>query len=123
MNRDDRADETMSYTSPCRQVGGQTGPVGPVILTGTAPRPDETPRRAGGLRGAGSIFDFYSFDDAASLAEKLMRFEGGTVLVRITPIPIKCPLAPLEIEASPAWSARSWPRRRGSRPRRRRHPP
>jgi sulfide:quinone oxidoreductase len=43
-----------------------------------------------------SIFDFYTFDGAQALAAALQQFEGGRLVVHITDMPIKCPVAPLE---------------------------
>ena len=66
-----------------------------VIATGTTPRPDETP----GMDGEGwreSVFDFYTLEGATALAAKLRAWEGGRLVVHITEMPIKCPVAPLE---------------------------
>jgi sulfide:quinone oxidoreductase len=66
-----------------------------VIATGTTPRPDQTE----GMDGAEwrkSVFDFYTLDGAVALAEKLGSWEGGRLVVHITEMPIKCPVAPLE---------------------------
>jgi len=66
-----------------------------VIATGTSPRPDQTP----GLLGPQwrrSIFDFYTLDGAAALAQALETFQGGRLVVHIVDMPIKCPVAPLE---------------------------
>lgn len=43
-----------------------------------------------------SIFDFYTFEGALALRNKLRNWEGGKLLVHITEMPIKCPVAPLE---------------------------
>lgn len=66
-----------------------------VIATGTSPRPDQTPGMAGAL-WHDTVHSFYTFDDAVALREKLKGFEGGRVIVHITEMPIKCPVAPLE---------------------------
>jgi sulfide:quinone oxidoreductase len=66
-----------------------------VIASGTTPRPDQTP----GMLGAEwrrSVFDFYSFEGSTALAEALKRFDHGRLVVHITEMPIKCPVAPLE---------------------------
>lgn len=42
------------------------------------------------------IFDFYTFEGACALREKLMTWEGGKLVVHVTEMPIKCPVAPLE---------------------------
>ncbi|MBK8622756.1 MAG: NAD(P)/FAD-dependent oxidoreductase [Saprospiraceae bacterium] len=43
-----------------------------------------------------SIFDFYTFEGAKALREKLATWGGGKLVVHITEMPIKCPVAPLE---------------------------
>ena len=66
-----------------------------VIATGTTPRPDQTPGMMGD-EWRSSIFDFYTLDGATALRDKLATFEGGRVVVHITEMPIKCPVAPME---------------------------
>jgi sulfide:quinone oxidoreductase len=66
-----------------------------VIATGTSPRPDQTP----GMLGAEwrrSVFDFYTLDGATALAQALEDFDHGRLVVHVTDMPIKCPVAPLE---------------------------
>lgn len=66
-----------------------------IIATGTHPRPDETP----GLTDDAwrdTIHDFYTFDGAVALADKLRTWEGGRLVVHIAEMPCKCPVAPLE---------------------------
>jgi sulfide:quinone oxidoreductase len=67
-----------------------------VIATGTQPRPDQTPGMLDGGQWRDSIHEFYTFDGAMALREKLRRFTGGRVVVHVTEMPIKCPVAPLE---------------------------
>ena len=43
-----------------------------------------------------SIFDFYTFEGALNLRNKLRDWPGGKLVVHITEMPIKCPVAPLE---------------------------
>jgi sulfide:quinone oxidoreductase len=43
-----------------------------------------------------SIFNFYTFEGALALRNKLRTWEGGNLVVHITEMPIKCPVAPLE---------------------------
>ena len=66
-----------------------------VMATGTTPRPDQTPGMDG-EEWRTSVFDFYTYDGASALAEKLANWEGGQIVVHITEMPIKCPVAPLE---------------------------
>jgi len=66
-----------------------------VIATGVSPRPDQTPGMLGG-EWRRSIFDFYTLDGATALRPALAAFDGGRLVVHITDMPIKCPVAPLE---------------------------
>lgn len=43
-----------------------------------------------------SIFDFYTFEGALALRNKLRNFKEGKLVVHFTEMPIKCPVAPLE---------------------------
>ncbi len=83
-----------------------------VIATGTTPRPDQTPGMLG-PQWRTSIFDFYSLDGATALARALREFDGGRLVVHITDMPIKCPVAPLEF----TFLAEADFRRRGMRDR------
>src|SRR5664279_6547795 len=66
-----------------------------VIASGTTPRPDQTPGMLDS-QWRRSIFDFYTFEGATALAEALKTFDHGRLVVHITDMPIKCPVAPLE---------------------------
>ncbi len=66
-----------------------------VIATGTSPRPDQTP----GMTGSAwrrSVFDFFTLDGALALRDALAAWPGGRLVVHVTEMPIKCPVAPLE---------------------------
>lgn len=66
-----------------------------IIATGTHPAPEEV----SGMKGAGwykDVFDFYTFEGAVALRQKLANWEGGKLVIHITEMPIKCPVAPLE---------------------------
>ena len=67
-----------------------------VIATGTQPRPDQTPGMLDGGQWLDSIHEFYTFDGALALRDKLRDFPGGRVVVHVVEMPIKCPVAPLE---------------------------
>ncbi|MFI1991571.1 NAD(P)/FAD-dependent oxidoreductase [Actinoplanes sp. NPDC020271] len=67
-----------------------------VIATGVSPRPDQTPGMLDGGQWRDSIFDFYTYDGAVALAPALERLTAGRLVVHITDMPIKCPVAPLE---------------------------
>lgn len=66
-----------------------------VIATGVSPRPDQTPGMGGSLWGD-SVHSFYTFESALDLKDKLDEWEGGRLVVHVTEMPIKCPVAPLE---------------------------
>lgn len=66
-----------------------------IIATGAKIAPEETE----GMMGAEwkkSVFDFYSFEGSLALRNKLREWEGGKLVVHITEMPIKCPVAPIE---------------------------
>jgi sulfide:quinone oxidoreductase len=66
-----------------------------IIATGAKIAPEETE----GMKGAEwrkSVFDFYTFDGALALRNKLRDWPGGKLVIHITEMPIKCPVAPLE---------------------------
>ena len=65
-----------------------------IIASGVTPRPDETPGMADDM--GGSVHEFYSYDGSVALAEKLRSWTGGKLVIHITEMPIKCPVAPLE---------------------------
>ena len=44
----------------------------------------------------GSVHEFYSYKGSTALAEKLKTWPGGKLVIHITEMPIKCPVAPLE---------------------------
>ena len=66
-----------------------------IIATGTRMAPEETP----GLKDKlwhKKIFDFYTLDGAIALYEFFRNWEGGRLVLAISEMPIKCPVAPLE---------------------------
>ncbi len=83
-----------------------------VIASGTTPRPDQTEGMLGS-EWRRSVFDFYSYDGSRALAEALRDFDHGRLVVHITEMPIKCPVAPLEF----AFLAEAHLRERGIRDR------
>lgn len=66
-----------------------------VVASGSTPRPDETPGMGDDLWYR-DVFDFYTLEGATALADKLATWEGGRLVVHISEMPIKCPVAPLE---------------------------
>ena len=66
-----------------------------IIATGIRLAPEETP----GLKDKlwhKKIFDFYTLDGAVALYEFFRNWEGGRMVLAISEMPIKCPVAPLE---------------------------
>jgi len=66
-----------------------------IIATGTNIAPQEIDGMLG-EQWHKSIFDFYTYDGAKNLRNKLRTWKGGKLLVHICEMPIKCPVAPLE---------------------------
>lgn len=66
-----------------------------IVATGTEIAPDEIEGMQGDEWGK-SVFTFYTFEGAKALRDKLRDWQGGKIVVHITEMPIKCPVAPLE---------------------------
>lgn len=66
-----------------------------IIATGSKIAPEETEGLLGPLWKK-DIFDFYTFEGALALRNKLREWEGGKLVIHLTEMPIKCPVAPLE---------------------------
>jgi len=66
-----------------------------IIATGVQPRPEATTGGDGPEVGR-SVHHFYDLEAATQLQEAMRRFKGGRLVVHITDMPIKCPVAPLE---------------------------
>lgn len=66
-----------------------------IVATGVRLAPEEIPGMQGVLWHQ-DIFDFYTGEGAQALEQKLAGFTGGSIVVHITEMPIKCPVAPLE---------------------------
>ncbi len=66
-----------------------------IVATGCKIAPQETE----GMLGSGwqkNVFDFYTFEGSRNLRNFLRQWKGGKMVVHITEMPIKCPVAPLE---------------------------
>ncbi|MCS7090317.1 MAG: FAD/NAD(P)-binding oxidoreductase [Verrucomicrobiota bacterium] len=83
-----------------------------ILATGTQPRPDQVEGMLGDDWGH-RVFEFYTYEGAVRLAERLRNWAGGRLVVHISEMPIKCPVAPLEFAFLADW----WLRRRGLRDR------
>jgi len=67
-----------------------------VIASGTTPRSDQTPGMSDPALWYKSVFDFYTMAGSLALRDALKAFSGGRLVVHISEMPIKCPVAPLE---------------------------
>lgn len=81
-----------------------------IIATGTNIAPDEV-EGMNGPKWYKNIFDFYTYEGAKKLRDKLREWKGGKLVVHISEMPIKCPVAPLEF----AFLADSYFREKGMR--------
>lgn len=66
-----------------------------ILATGTQTFPEETP----GLKDKlwyKDIFDFYTIEGAVALQKHLKYWEGGKLVMCISELPYKCPVAPIE---------------------------
>lgn len=81
-----------------------------IVATGSKIAPQETDGLLGPLWRK-DIFDFYTFEGALALRNKLREWQGGKLVVHVTEMPIKCPVAPLEF----AFLADSYFRKKGMR--------
>ena len=66
-----------------------------IIATGTNIAPQEIEGMLGD-HWYDTVFDFYTYEGAKQLRNKLRTWEGGKLVVHISEMPIKCPVAPLE---------------------------
>ena len=66
-----------------------------IIATGTKTCPGETPGLMDKLWYK-EIFDFYTIEGAVSLQKFFKSWEGGKLVMAISELPYKCPVAPIE---------------------------
>lgn len=66
-----------------------------LVATGTRTAPEETEGLTGKLWYK-EIFDFYTIEGAVALADFFKTWKGGKLVINITELPYKCPVAPLE---------------------------
>ncbi len=66
-----------------------------IVATGAKIKPEETEGMTDELWYK-NIFDFYTIEGATALANFFKYWEGGKLVLNITEMPIKCPVAPLE---------------------------
>jgi sulfide:quinone oxidoreductase len=73
-----------------------------IIATGSKIKPEETEGMKDGLWFK-NIFDFYTIEGSCALAAFLKQWKGGKLVINITEMPIKCPVAPLEFAFLADW--------------------
>lgn len=66
-----------------------------IVATGTQTFPEETPGLTDKLWYK-DIFDFYTIEGAVALQKHLKYWEGGKLVMCISELPYKCPVAPIE---------------------------
>ena len=66
-----------------------------IIATGAETRPDQTPGLNESLWRK-KIFDFYTIEGAVALHNFFKDWQGGKLVMAISEIPYKCPVAPIE---------------------------
>ena len=81
-----------------------------IIATGSKIAPDEVTGMKGDLWRK-DVFDFYTYEGSLALRNKLREWKGGKLVVHLTEMPIKCPVAPLEF----AFLADSYFKKKGMR--------
>jgi sulfide:quinone oxidoreductase len=73
-----------------------------IIATGAKIKPEETE----GLKKElwyKNIFDFYTIEGACALLSFFKQWKGGRLVINISEMPIKCPVAPLEFAFLADW--------------------
>ncbi len=86
-----------------RLAGGETLEYDVLIVaSGVRLQPEETE----GMTGPGwneKVFTFYDLEGAVGLRDALRGFDGGRFVVNVVDMPIKCPVAPLELSFLADW--------------------
>jgi sulfide:quinone oxidoreductase len=67
-----------------------------IIASGSRPRADLVPGMADGPLWRKKVHEFYTLEGAVALHEALENFTEGRLLVHLSELPVKCPVAPLE---------------------------
>lgn len=67
-----------------------------VVSTGSHIHPEEITGMKDGSGWHQNVFDFYTLPGATALSKFLKFWKGGRMVLNVTEMPIKCPVAPLE---------------------------
>ena len=81
-----------------------------IIATGVHPAPDQVEGMVNG-DWRKNVHEFYTFEGAQALTERMKSWQGGKLVVHICEMPIKCPVAPLEF----CFLADAWLQKQGLR--------
>jgi sulfide:quinone oxidoreductase len=73
-----------------------------IIATGTRPVPEQVEGMADG-DWRRRVHEFYTFEGARALTAALRDWRGGRLVVHVSEMPIKCPVAPLEFAFLADW--------------------
>ena len=74
-----------------------------IVATGAHPAPEQVEGMVNG-DWRKNVHEFYTFEGAKALTERLKSWQGGRLVVHICEMPIKCPVAPLEFSfLADAW--------------------
>jgi sulfide:quinone oxidoreductase len=73
-----------------------------IIATGTRPVPEQVEGMADG-DWRRRVHEFYTFEGAQALTAALRDWRGGRLVVHVSEMPIKCPVAPLEFAFLADW--------------------
>ena len=73
-----------------------------ILATGVKTAPDQVEGMLGN-DWRKHVFDFYTFEGASALRDALRDWNGGKLVVHISEMPIKCPVAPLEFAFLADW--------------------
>lgn len=87
-----RADDSLVVLTDGRELGYDYL----IIATGVTPRPDQTEGMTDEAVWRRTVHEFYTYEGAMALREALETWDGGQLVVHVTEMPIKCPVAPLE---------------------------
>jgi sulfide:quinone oxidoreductase len=81
-----------------------------IVATGVHPAPEQVEGMVNG-DWRKNVHEFYTFEGAKALTERLKSWQGGRLVVHICEMPIKCPVAPLEF----TFLADAWLQEKGLR--------
>ena len=72
-----------------------------VISTGCRLAPEEIPGMVEGMKK--NVHDFYTLEGATRLSRAMQEFQGGKIVMHISEMPFKCPVAPIEFVFLADW--------------------